>query len=129
MDSDKKVDLVIKDMPDVLVKKRSELMAKIKSRNTLPERTMKRILELQGMKPEMWPDLPGHPDILIVRMKCVIFVHGCFWHGCKKHYRVPKTNAEFWREKIRRNIERHERNSRELKRMGYNVLTIWEHDL
>lgn len=109
--------------------KRSELMRKIKSRNTLPERIFMEVLRKQGIGFKAWPDLPGHPDFLIMKLYCVVFVHGCFWHGCKRHYREPRSNIEFWRNKISNNIKRHERNVRVLKRMGYSVITMWEHDL
>jgi DNA mismatch endonuclease (patch repair protein) len=75
----------------------------------------------------MHPKLPGSPDILISRTKTLIFVDGCFWHGCKKHGSIPKSRKEYWGPKIKGNVARDSANRRELKRMGYNVLRIWEH--
>lgn len=109
-------------------KKRSNIMRKIKSKNTLPERIFMEVLRKQGIKFVAWPKLPGNPDFLLNGM-CVVFVHGCFWHGCKHHYREPRTNVDFWRNKINNNIERHERNAKILEKMGYNVIVVWEHDL
>ncbi len=56
-------------------------------------------------------------------------MHGCFFHGCKRHFRLPKTNKAFWRKKIERNIERHREATRALHRLGFRVIVVWEHDL
>ena len=110
--------------------KRSILMGKIQGRNTIPEQIMlSRILRRQRIRYVFQPDLPGHPDFLVKNFNCVIFVHGCFWHGCRKHFRMPKTNVDFWKNKIEGNIRRNTRNIKELKRMGFSVIEILEHDL
>lgn len=72
--------------------------------------------------------LPGTPDIVFPAAKLAVFVHGCFWHGCRLcgTYRVPKTNEAFWREKVRRNQERHQARLEELDGLGYRTLTFWE---
>ena len=72
--------------------------------------------------------LPGKPDIVLPKYKTVVFVNGCFWHkhdGCK-YFKWPKTNAEFWREKIETNIIRDSQQYAELKQLGYKVLIVWE---
>lgn len=114
-------------MDNVTREKRSEIMSRIRCRRTKPEMALHGLLKGNRVRHEMWPALPGNPDCL-VGSTCV-FVHGCFWHGCKRHFRLPKSNRKFWRDKIRRNGERHLRSSRRLRRSGYGVVTIWEHDL
>lgn len=77
------------------------------------------------------PNLPGKPDIVLRKYKCVVFVHGCFWHahqGCK-YYRDPKTNLEYWIPKIQRNVERDKQAVRELASMGWHVEIVWECEL
>jgi DNA mismatch endonuclease, patch repair protein len=72
--------------------------------------------------------LPGRPDLVFARFRCVILVNGCFWHGhsCANGSRRPKTNKIFWAEKIRVNQLRDQKNVRSLRRMGWRVLVIWE---
>lgn len=72
--------------------------------------------------------LPGKPDFAWPKRKVVLFVDGCFWHGCPYCARpMPIRNAEYWAEKIRRNIERDRRVRRELRRAGWSVVRVWEH--
>lgn len=73
--------------------------------------------------------LPGRPDFAFPSSQLAIFVDGCFWHGCPKCYKEPKQNVAFWREKIRRNVARDKRNSRQLRKLGWSVLRIREHSL
>lgn len=77
----------------------------------------------------MHPVMKGSPDVIIPEKNLAIFVHGCFWHACKKCYRKPANNKDFWEEKIRKNIKRDRRNERILKRGGWKVIKIWEHNL
>ena len=70
--------------------------------------------------------LPGTPDIVLRKYSIVIFIHGCFWHGHEEHLHIPKSNTEFWRNKIERNKQRDERQKERLHQMGWNVLTVWE---
>ena len=76
-------------------------------------------------------DIPGNPDIAWVGRKLAIFVHGCFWHGhdCARGARVPKTNADYWRAKIGRNVARDARHREALERAGFRALTVWECEL
>lgn len=73
-------------------------------------------------------DLPGKPDIVLVRRRKIVDVRGCFFHmhTCKYGRVVPATNAEFWQAKLSSNVERDKRNSRELKKAGWKVLVVWE---
>ena len=70
--------------------------------------------------------LPGKPDFTFRKEKLTVFVAGCFWHRCPKCYREPKTNTEFWRNKIETNVKRDRRVSKELRKAGWNVCRIWE---
>lgn len=106
---------------------RSRIMAKVKGRDTKPEILVRRILHRLGYRFRLYrKDLPGKPDIVLPRHRKIIFVHGCFWHGhdCKRGAR-PETNADFWNAKIKGNMERDARNTEELKRLGWDVLTLW----
>lgn len=71
----------------------------------------------------------GKPDILLKKYCTVIFVDSCFWHGCPKHYRIPLSNVEFWKEKIERNRARDKKVNRHYKKMGWKVIRIWEHEI
>jgi DNA mismatch endonuclease (patch repair protein) len=74
-------------------------------------------------------DLPGNPDIVLPKYRTVIFVHGCFWHGCPTcgHAKIrPVSNAEYWNNKLNRTLERDKSNKAVLERMGWRVIVIWE---
>jgi len=75
------------------------------------------------------PDLLGKPDFYFPSAKVVVFLDGCFWHGCKVCGHIPKTNSAFWSTKIRRNKYRDRRNTRALRASGFSVLRFWEHSL
>jgi DNA mismatch endonuclease (patch repair protein) len=71
----------------------------------------------------------GTPDFAFPKSKIAVFVDGCFWHGCSTHCRLPRTNADYWMNKISRNVRRDARVGRELRRKGWVVIRIWEHEL
>src|SRR5690606_17258272 len=75
--------------------------------------------------------LPARPDIILPKYRTVVFIHGCFWHGHKdcKHFILPKTRTEWWKEKIETNIHRDHKVNLALQQMGWNVVTIWECEL
>lgn len=111
--------------------KRSEIMAAIRSKNT--HSTERRLRAgLASAKISGWrmnaKDLAGKPDFVFDAIKAVIFVDGCFWHGCKCK-RLSKTHRSFWKKKIETNIARDRRVSRTLRRQGWKVLRIKEHEL
>lgn len=108
-------------------KERSLLMAKIKSSKTKPELILKKAL--RGLSFSYQPKVKGKPDFADKKLKLAVFLHGCFWHGCKKHCRMPKSNTDYWVNKIKNNIKRDCKNKVELKKGGYKVITIWEHEL
>lgn len=108
---------------------RSGVMAKIRGRNTRPERIVRSLLTSMGKRYRLHrAGLPGRPDIVLPGPKKVIFVHGCFWHrhSCAKGSSEPKSNATFWSEKLRRNRERDRENVKALRRQGWDVLVVWE---
>jgi DNA mismatch endonuclease, patch repair protein len=109
--------------------RRSRLMSSIRGKNTKPEISVRKLLHAMGYRFRLHrKDLPGKPDIVLPKYKKVVFVNGCFWHGhrgCKRAM-TPKTRTEFWREKIQGNISRDRRNLRELEKVGYEAMTIWE---
>lgn len=73
--------------------------------------------------------MKGNPDFVFRKKQVVVFVDGCFWHGCPRHGHFPRTNRAFWTKKIRRNRERDKRTSAALREKGWTVLRIWEHEL
>jgi len=110
-------------------KKRSQIMAKIKGKDTKPEKTVRSLLHKMGYRFRLHrSDLPGNPDIVLPKHRKVIFVHGCFWHGHKNCPRSkrPATNKKFWNEKLSKNIKRDIFNQKKLKEMGWLTLIIWE---
>lgn len=116
-------------MPDVHdLATRSRNMAAIRSKDTVPEMTIRRGLHAKGLRFRVHVDgLPGRPDIVLPRHRVVIFVHGCFFHGHGCHlFKWPKTNEAFWREKINRNVERDGQAIRQLQSDHWRVATVWE---
>lgn len=96
---------------------RSRTMRAVRSANTKPEMIVRRMLHNAGFRYRLHrADLAGKPDLVFVSRRKVIFVHGCFWHGhgCKRGARVPKTNQNYWINKIERNRERDQKNTRAL---------------
>lgn len=107
---------------------RHRCMSRIGSKDTQPELLVRRWLWRQGFRYRLHDKrLPGTPDIVMHQFRTVIFVNGCFWHGhdCE-HFRLPTTNAEFWRKKIDNNRRRDRLNRGMLKYAGWHVLTVWE---
>lgn len=111
---------------------RSYNMSCIKGKNTKPEEIVRKYLFSQGFRyRKNDKKLPGTPDIVLPKYKTVIFVNGCFWHGhdgCR-YFVVPKTNTEFWMNKVSTNIERDNRKQEALKELGWNVIVLWECEL
>ena len=111
---------------------RSAVMARVKGRDTGPERAVRRLLTALGLRYRLQRrDLPGRPDMALGPRRTAVFVHGCFWHGhdCPRGSRKPKTNAESWAAKIARNRARDARARDDLATLGWRALTIWECEL
>lgn len=120
-------------MADVHSKKiRSFNMSRIKGKNTKPELLVRKFLFANGFRYKLHDKtLPGKPDIVLPKFKTVVFVHGCFWHGhdgCR-YFVVPKTQTQWWLDKINRNKELDEIAVTKLKKEGWKVITVFECDL
>ena len=112
----------------VSAEKRSEIMGCVKQKDTAPELTVRKILHKLGYRFRLHrKDLPGKPDIVLPKHKAIILVHGCFWHGhsCRKG-KLPSSNAEFWQQKISKNIQRDHDTIDKLLDSGFRVLVVWE---
>lgn len=104
-------------------------MARVKSTNTSAERAVRRLLRTLGARFKGHRrDLPGCPDFALPQIRVAIFVHGCFWHqhSCKRGNRRPASNIAYWTSKLDRNVARDRMSRRNLRRLGWRVLTIWE---
>jgi|WetSurMetagenome_2_1015567.scaffolds.fasta_scaffold266461_2 DNA mismatch endonuclease, patch repair protein len=107
---------------------RSEMMSRIRSKDTKPEMLVRKALHRLGFRFRLHVrDLPGHPDIVLPKYSTIIQIKGCFWHGhtCRDG-RLPKSNREYWVPKLLRNKERDISNERKLRRMGWSVRALWE---
>lgn len=116
-------------MDTVSPEKRSWMMARIRGKNTKPEKSVRSLLHGMGYRFRLHGKrLPGKPDIVLPKHKVVIFVHGCFWHGhegCKRAT-LPTTRQDFWNKKISGNKERDRRNITALEALGYRCLIVWQ---
>ncbi|MBM3760215.1 MAG: DNA mismatch endonuclease Vsr [Acidobacteria bacterium] len=104
-------------------------MAKVRSKDTGPEMVVRKLVHAMGYRYRLHrKDLPGAPDLVFASLGKVIFVHGCFWHlhqGCSLA-RMPKSRLDFWKPKLEANRERDKKNLRQLKKLGWTSITIWE---
>jgi len=104
-------------------------MSRIKGKDTKPEEIVRKYLFSKGFRyRKNVAALSGKPDIVLPKYHTCIFVNGCFWHkheGCR-YFVWPKNNAEFWKEKITKNVERDERNEAILRQSGWKVIIVWE---
>jgi len=110
---------------------RSFNMSRIKGKNTRPEMLVRKWLWSQGYRYRLHlKGLPGKPDIVFLRPKKVVFVHGCFWHkhDCK-YFKWPQANSEFWKNKINGNVRRDQSNYKTLINKGWNYFIVWECEL
>ena len=109
--------------------KRSEVMARVGSKDTGPELAVRSHLWKSGLRYSLHRNnLPGRPDMHLAKHKAVVFVHGCFWHqhpGCPRAT-TPKRNRAFWKDKFEANRRRDRRAADALRRDGYSVVTVWE---
>lgn len=115
---------------------RSYNMSRIKGKDTKPEMVVRQFLHQQGFRFRLHGKfrqqiLPGKPDIVLTKLKAVIFVHGCFWHahkGCK-YFRIPETRTDWWAEKLYGNKARDDQHQKQLKEMGWKTFVIWSCEL
>lgn len=105
-----------------------------KRKNTTPELQLRKLLHARGLRYRV--DFPPDPksrrrraDIVFTKVKLVVFIDGCFWHGCPIHATVPLTNRSYWEPKLRRNKERDTETNEHLERLGWTVIRVWEHEI
>ncbi len=117
-------------MTDILTKRqRSYNMSQIKSKWTTPELIIHNKLKGYKIAHKMHPKIKGNPDIILLKSKTAIFIDGCFWHKCPKCFIEPATNKEFWSNKINKNRIRDFKNNQILRKNGWAVMHIWEHQI
>jgi DNA mismatch endonuclease, patch repair protein len=108
---------------------RSWTMSQVKSKNTTPEIVVRRAAHALGLRFRLHrEDLPGKPDLIFPQWRVAMFVNGCFWHsheGCNRA-RVPRSNGDYWKPKLLRNVERDREHIRSLRKAGWRVIVIWE---
>lgn len=107
---------------------RSQRMSRIRNADTKPEMVVRRLIHGMGYRYRLHArDLPGNPDLVFRSRDKLIFVHGCFWHqhGCRQ-YRQPRTKRAFWEPKLAKNKARDTKVRRELQKLGWRVMVIWE---
>jgi DNA mismatch endonuclease (patch repair protein) len=113
----------------ISARRRSENMRRIRSKGTKPEMGVRRLVHMLGYRFRLHSTkLPGKPDLVFSSLRKTIEVRGCFWHqhkGCIDSH-IPKSQVDYWRPKLRRNVRRDERNLKELRALGWRVLVIWE---
>jgi len=110
----------------------SRVMRANKGKGTAPELAVRKVISTAGFKGYRlnWPKAPSRPDIAFVNKKVAVIVDGCFWHGCRRCVKsTPKTNKKYWSWKIETNRSRDKKNLARLKRQGWLVYRLWEHDV
>ncbi|MFD8996797.1 very short patch repair endonuclease [Streptomyces abikoensis] len=107
-------------------------MSRQASRDTTPEVAVRRLLHREGHRYRLHRPVPGMPrrsiDIAFPGARVAVFLDGCFWHGCPQHATSPKANAEWWRQKLDRNMARDKETTEQLVGAGWTVLRFWEHE-
>lgn len=117
-------------MDIVSKEKRSEMMSRVKSRDSKIEVSFRKALWKRGFRYRKNSAKHfGKPDIVLPKFETVIFIDSCFWHGCKEHCHLPTTRVKFWKEKIERNKERDNIVNNYYKNIGWRIIRLWEHDL
>lgn len=114
------------------IAERSERMSRVRSKDTRSEMIVRRLVYGMGFRYRLHDaHLPGKPDMVFRSRRKVIFVHGCFWHRHKNCSlaRMPKSRVNFWQEKLNGNRARDKRSQRQLEKMGWSVLVVWECEL
>ena len=119
-------------MDHLTPERRSWNMSRIPNKDTKPELLVRSLLHRAGYRftvngPKN-KSLPGRPDIVLPKFKAVVFVHGCYWHrhrNCKYAY-TPKSRVEFWEAKFDANVKRDRRNQRDLRKLGWKMIVVWE---
>jgi len=113
-------------MDTVSKQKRSEIMSHVKNKDSKMEILFRKELWKTGLR---YRKNSGRPDIVLPKYKTTVFIDSCFWHGCKKHCRIPSVRKNYWAQKIARNTERDKEVSKHYKKQGWKVIRIWEHEI
>jgi DNA mismatch endonuclease (patch repair protein) len=117
-------------MTDVLNRKqRSYCMSRIQGKDTGAELQLRKALWNLGIRYRLRSSLPGRPDVVIVGARVAVFVDGCFWHQCPKHFTMPKSRRRFWATKIQNNRVRDRLVNGMLRKAGWKVIRVWEHEV
>jgi DNA mismatch endonuclease (patch repair protein) len=114
------------------VAERSALMSRIRGKDSAPELRLRRLVHGLGFRYRLHvAALPGKPDLVFVSRRAVIFMHGCFWHRHEHcpNARLPKSNVEFWINKLEENSARDARMVERLEQAGWRVMIVWECEL
>lgn len=117
-------------MSDVLTsEQRRHCMSRNRGTRTGPEEMLRKALWASGLRYRIHHGLPGKPDVVFPARRLVVFVDGCFWHGCPIHYQAPSNNAAFWAAKIETNRNRDAEVAGQLEALGWRVMRFWEHEV
>ena len=117
-------------MDTVSKRKRSEIMSSIKSKDSKIETDFRKLLWESGLRyRKNVSKYLGKPDIVLRKYKTIIFIDSCFWHGCKRHCRIPATRKKYWINKISSNRKRDFEINKKYRKDGWRVVRIWEHSL
>ena len=117
-------------MTDIFTKKkRSWIMSRIRGKHTKIERDLERELKGHKLRFRKHYKILGKPDFVFLDSKTAVFVDGCFWHACPKHFVKPATRSVFWSKKIGANIKRDRMVTHLLRKQGWRVIRVWEHDV
>jgi DNA mismatch endonuclease (patch repair protein) len=107
----------------------SAQMQRMPRSSTGPEILLRSELHRRGLRFRInHPRLPGRPDVAFTAARIAVFVDGCFWHSCPDHGILPKSNRDWWRNKLERNVERDREKDAQLAKMGWTVVHVWEHE-
>lgn len=107
----------------------SQQMRRMPRSSTQPELRLRRSLHAAGLRFTVnRRDLPGTPDVALSKARLAIFLDGCFWHGCPSHFVLPKSNSEWWRNKLEATRARDLRKDQALRDMGWEPIHLWEHE-
>lgn len=108
---------------------RSEIMSRVKSKDSGAECALRSALHVEGLRFRLHRRIEGIAvDIVFSRPKVAVFVDGCFWHGCPKHATYPKSNQDYWLPKLAENKDRDKRQAARLRKAGWHVIRVWEHE-
>lgn len=117
-------------MPDIVSKEnRSKIMSKIRSKDTKLEIEFRKSVWKCGLRYRLHYKIAGKPDMVFPSKRVAVFIDSCFWHNCPKHCRKPKSNIDYWNSKLKKNAKRDREVNLLLKKQGWKVLRLWEHEI